>query len=207
MSSHVWSPWAAHKVGFIHSFRRGSHIIHLLYLRMLGERFIFFFLASDFEFCICWSVSLSSAFVEYVHFYTSIPHHPAQLPYSSFPSYKNSVHFSSVTQSCPTLCDPMIRSMPGLPVHHYLPKFTQTHVHRVGDAIQPSHPLSSPSPPAPNPSQHQSLYYFIWFSQSLLFSVLFIYYVEEFIYLFFFTDEAWYPMSTISEYSARYFPK
>ena len=58
--------------------------------------------------------------------------------------------FSSVAQSCPTLCDPMNRSTPGLPVHHQLPEFTQTHVHRVGDAIQPSHPLSSPSPPAPN---------------------------------------------------------
>ena len=65
-----------------------------------------------------------------------------------------SVQFSSVAQSCPTLCDPMNRSTPGLPVHHQLPEFTQTHVHRVGDAIQPSHPLSSPSPPAPNPSQH-----------------------------------------------------
>ena len=62
------------------------------------------------------------------------------------------------TQSCPTLCDPMNRSMPGLPVHHQLPEFTQTHVHRVSDAIQPSHPLLSPSPPAPNPSQHQSLF-------------------------------------------------
>ena len=66
--------------------------------------------------------------------------------------------FSSVTQSCPTLCDPMNRSTPGLPVHHQLLEFTQTHVHRVGEAIQPSHPLSSPSPPAPNPSQHQSLF-------------------------------------------------
>ena len=64
----------------------------------------------------------------------------------------------SVAQSCPTLCDPMNRSTPGLPVHHQLPKFTQTHVHRVSDAIQPSHPLSSPSPLAPNPSQHQSLF-------------------------------------------------
>ena len=63
----------------------------------------------------------------------------------------------SVAQSCPTLCYLRNRSMPGLPVHHQLPEFTQTHVHRVGDAIQPSHPLSSPSPPAPNPSQHQSL--------------------------------------------------
>ena len=69
-----------------------------------------------------------------------------------------SVQFSSVAQSCPTLCDPINRSMPGLPVHHQLPEFTQTHVHRVGDAIQPTHPLLSPSPPAPNPSQHQGLF-------------------------------------------------
>ena len=68
----------------------------------------------------------------------------------------SSVQFSSVSQSCPTLCDPMSCSTPGLPVHHQLLEFTQTHVHRVSDAIQPSHPLSSPSPPAPNPSQHQS---------------------------------------------------
>ena len=68
------------------------------------------------------------------------------------------LQFSSVAQSCPTLCDPMNRSTPGLPVHHQLPEFTQTHVHRVSDAIQPSHPLLSPSPPAPNPSQHQSLF-------------------------------------------------
>ena len=68
------------------------------------------------------------------------------------------MNLSSVTQSCPTLCDPMNRSTPGLPVHRQLPEFTQTHVHRVSDAIQPSHPLSSPSPPAPNPSQHQSLF-------------------------------------------------
>ena len=70
---------------------------------------------------------------------------------------KLSVQFSSVTQSRVTLCDPMNRSTPGLPVHHKLLEFTQTHVHRVGDAIQPSHLLSSPSPPAPNPSQHQGL--------------------------------------------------
>ena len=65
--------------------------------------------------------------------------------------------FSSVAQSCPTLCDPMNRSTLGLPVHHQLPEFTQTHVHRVADAIQPSHPLLSPSPPGLNPSQHQGL--------------------------------------------------
>ena len=73
----------------------------------------------------------------------------------------SSVQFSSVAQLCPTLCDPMNRSMPGLPVHHQLPELTQTHVHRVGDAIQPSHPLSSPSPPAPNPSQYQSLFQWV----------------------------------------------
>ena len=67
----------------------------------------------------------------------------------------------SVTQSCPTLCDPMNRSTPGLLVHHQLPEFTQTHVHRVSDAIQPSHPLSSPSRLAPNPSQHQSLFQWV----------------------------------------------
>ena len=65
---------------------------------------------------------------------------------------------SSVAQSCPTLCDPMNCSTPCLPVHHQLPEFTQTHVHRVSDAIQPSYALSSPSPPALNPSQHQSLF-------------------------------------------------
>ena len=70
----------------------------------------------------------------------------------------SSVQFSSVAQLCPTLCDPMNCSTPGLPVHHQLPVFNQTHVHRVSDAIQPSHPLSSPSPPAPNSSQHQSLF-------------------------------------------------
>ena len=69
-----------------------------------------------------------------------------------------SVQFSSVTQSCPTLCDPMDCSMPGLPVHHQLSESTQTHIHWVGDATQPSHPLLSPSLPALNPSQHQGLF-------------------------------------------------
>ena len=75
-----------------------------------------------------------------------------------------SIQFSSVTRSCPTLCDPMNRSMPGLPVHHHLLESTQTHVHWVSDAIQPSYPLSSPSPPALNLSQHQGL--FQWVSSS-----------------------------------------
>ena len=78
-----------------------------------------------------------------------------------------SVQFSSVAQSCPTLFDPMNRSTPGLPVHHQLLEFTQTHVHQVSDAIQPSRPLSSPSPPAPNPSQHQSLFQWVNPSQEV----------------------------------------
>ena len=74
---------------------------------------------------------------------------------------KYSVQFSSVTQLCPTLCDPVNCSMPGLPVHHQLLEFTQTHIHRVGDTIQPSHPLLSPFPPAPSSSQHQSLFQWV----------------------------------------------
>ena len=80
-----------------------------------------------------------------------------------------SVQFSSVAQSCPTLCDPMNHSTPGFTVHHQLTEFTQTHVHRVGDAIQPSHSLSTPSPPAPNPFQCQSFpmsQLFAWGGQS-----------------------------------------
>ena len=76
-------------------------------------------------------------------------------------SKHSSVQFSSVAQSCLTLCDPMNRSTPGLPVHHQLPEFTQTHGPQVSDAIQPSHPLLSPSPPAPSPSQHQSLFQWV----------------------------------------------
>ena len=72
--------------------------------------------------------------------------------------YSVLIQFSSVTQSCLTLCDPMNCSMPGFPVHHQYPEFTQTHVHWVGDAIQPSHPLSSCSPPALNLSQHHGLF-------------------------------------------------
>ena len=86
--------------------------------------------------------------------------HPRQSPsdLGGKASWAKCPQIRSVAQSCPTLCDPMNRSMPGLPVHHQLPEFTQIHVHRVSDAIQPSHPLLSPSPPAPNPSQHQSLF-------------------------------------------------
>jgi len=81
--------------------------------------------------------------------------------YANFASNLTSDQIRSVAQSCLTLCDPENRSRPGLPVHHQLPEFTETHVHRVSDAIKPSHPLSSPSPPAPNPSQHQSLFQWV----------------------------------------------
>ena len=78
--------------------------------------------------------------------------------------------FSSVAQSCPTICNPTNHSTPGLPVHHHLLEFSQSHIHRVGDAIQPSHPLSSPFPPAPNPSQHSESFpmsqLFAWGGQS-----------------------------------------
>ena len=90
-------------------------------------------------------------------------------------SFLPSDQIRSVAQSCPTLCDPMNGSTPGLPVHYQLPEFTQTHVHRVSDAIQPSHPLSSPSPPAPKPSQHQSLFQWVksaWGGQSIGVSAL-----------------------------------
>ena len=84
---------------------------------------------------------------------------PSSPLFSFLPSLlKKSVQFSSVAQSCLTLCNPMNCSTPYLPVHHQLPEFTQTRVHQVSDAIQPSHPLSFPSSPAPNPSQHQSLF-------------------------------------------------
>ena len=74
------------------------------------------------------------------------------------PEYSLEVQFSSVAQSCPTLCDPMDCGTPGLPVHHQLLELVKTHVHWVSDAIQPSHPLSSPSPPGFNLSQHQGLF-------------------------------------------------
>ena len=86
---------------------------------------------------------------------------PLSFTYHTITKYYGVRQIRSVAQSCPTLFDPMNRSTPGLPVHHQLPEFTQTHVHRVSDAIQPSHPLSSPSPPSPNPSQHLSLFQWV----------------------------------------------
>jgi len=91
--------------------------------------------------------------------------HNLRYPHYSF----RSDQIRSVAQSCRTLCNPMNSSTPGLPVHHQLPEFTETHIHRVSDAIQPSYPLSSPSPPASNPSQHQSFpmsQLFTWGGQS-----------------------------------------
>ena len=102
----------------------------------------FLFLKLDLNLFFSWRIISLQCCVGFCHVTTQIRH--------------GSVQFSSVTQSCPTLCDPMNCSTPGLPVHHQLPEFIQTHVHRVSDAIQPSNPLSSPFPPAPNPSQHQS---------------------------------------------------
>ena len=101
-----------------------------------------------------WSPSLQ------VNSLLSEPSENASISQNVDPSYQiylSSVQFSSVAQSCPTLCNPMNLSTPALPVHHQLPEFIQTHVHRVSDAIQTFHPLSFPSPPAPNPAQHQGL--------------------------------------------------
>ena len=99
------------------------------------------------------------AFIFLCNFYSE---HLSQITISNGTS--TSVQFSSVAQSCLTLCNLMDCSTPGLPVHHQLPELTQTHVHWVSDAIQPSHPLSSPSPPAFNVSQHQGL--FKWVNSS-----------------------------------------
>ena len=96
-----------------------------------------------------WSVSLSIS---------RSNEHPGLVSFRMYWLDILAVQFSSVAQLCPTLCDPMNCSTPGLPVHHQLLEFTQTHIHQVGDAIQASHPLLSPSPPAPNPSQHQGLF-------------------------------------------------
>ena len=101
--------------------------------------------------------SLGLGTVEVVTSRLGVPHLRDLIPDDLRWSRCNNNQIRSVAQSCPTLCDPMNRSTPGLPVQHQLLEFTQTHVHQVSDAIQPSHPLLSPSPPAPSPSQHQSL--------------------------------------------------
>ena len=114
-----------------------------------------FLLNNLLSFCLLFSLfsSLPPFFVPSFPFPPSLP---SFLPFCS-PIFRSD-QIRSVAQSCLTLCDPMTHSTPGLPVRHQLLEFTETHVHRVSDAIQPSHPLSSTSPPAPNPSQHQSLF-------------------------------------------------
>ena len=96
------------------------------------------------------------------------------LQFSAYNSSTYFVQFSSDAQSCLTFCDPMNCSTPGPPVHHQLPEFTQTHVHQVGDAVLPSHLLSSPSPPAPNPSQHQGLFQLVNSSHFVRFTLYFM---------------------------------
>ena len=113
-----------------------------------------------------WQGTLESPKPKCFCFYSSVLILPSEHTQDKFIKPRNSTaQFSSVAKSCPTLCDPMNHSTSGLPVHHQHPEFTQTHVHWVGDVILPSHPLSSPSPPAPNPSRHQGL--FQWVNSSL----------------------------------------
>ena len=138
-----------------------SLIQKLIYLQNWLIYWIFWTCSVWCLFYICHSVFLSShPFIhQTIYIFTSVYSLLKRSDYSDHVPI--SVQFSSVAQSCPTLCDPMNCSMPGLPVHHHLLEFTQTHVHRVSDAIQPSHPLSSPSPPAPNSSQHHSLFQWV----------------------------------------------
>ena len=129
-----------------------------------------YFLPYGHDFCFFISYSFQFSSVQFSHSVVSdsFPPHEPQHARPPCLSPTPGVHpnpcplswyqFSTVAQSCPTLCDPMNCSTPGLPVHHQLLEFTQTHVHPVSDSIQPSHPLLSPSPPAPNSSQHQSLF-------------------------------------------------
>ena len=95
----------------------------------------------------CWIIEKETEYQKNIYFF-----------FIDYTKAFDCVQFSSVAHSCLTLCDPMECSMPGLTVHHQLQEFTQTHVHHISDAIQPSHPLSSPSPPALNLSQHQGLF-------------------------------------------------
>ena len=128
-----------------------SKVMALLF-NMLS-RFVMTFLLRSKHLLILWLQSLSAVIL-----------YPKKIKCHCFNFYlprSVSVQYSSVTQSWLTLWDPMNRSTPGLPVHHQLPEFTQTHAHWVSDVIQPSHPLSSPSPPAPNPSEHHSLFQWV----------------------------------------------
>ena len=110
--------------------------------------------------CMCIYIP---SFLDFIPFWVTTEY------WAKFPVLYSRSSFSSVqfTQSCPTLWDPMDSSTPGLPVHHQLPEFTQTHVHLVGDGIQPSHPLSSPSPPTFDLSQHQGLFKWVIYSHKV----------------------------------------
>ena len=148
-----WCNWLKRQVGKM-SRRKCALIWRALgkvstVLELKKKIYIYIWIIYIFHISYLWLI------VGYIH--TKLYWLPNYLEHYFSNSLCLSVQFSSVAQLCPTLCDPMNHSTPGLPVHHQLPEFTQTHVHQVIDAIQPSHPLSSPSPPAPNPSQHQSL--------------------------------------------------
>ena len=124
--------------------------------------FIAFTQISGFPFIICWvNPLITHKLLQYSVFSTMASAQVLCLRIKTNSLNVSWVQFSSVTQSCLTLCDPMNRSTPGFPVHHHLSEFTQTQVHWVSDAIQPPHPLSSPFPTAPNPSQHQSLFQWV----------------------------------------------
>ena len=131
---------------FLNSFLEIQFILRSLILRVQSDEFL--------ALCIWGGLSFSWYLGRKICMYVQVVIYNYNLTY-------NTLQIRSVAQSCPTLFNPMNRSTPGLPVHHQLPEFTQTHVHRVSDAIQPSHPLSSPSPPAPSPSQHQGLFQWI----------------------------------------------
>ena len=134
--------------------------VYNCHFSQLHHSLVFYCFNAPFNYWLCYSLSfINVLFVNLDCFF----YRGFSFPYIHRNSicFDDSVQFSSVAQSCPTLCDPMNRSTPGLPVHHQLPEFTQTHVHRVSDAIQPSHLLSFPSPPAPNPSQHQGLFQWV----------------------------------------------
>ena len=135
-------------------FSRGCHFKLFWWLPL--------YLQIMFSFCVPWSINFNKDLFmssikdkEFIHWPNSLA------SFASLPLSLISDQIRSVTQSCLTLWDPMNRSTPGLPVHHHLPEFTQTHVYRVSDTIQPSHLLLSPSPLAPNPSQHQSLFQWV----------------------------------------------
>ena len=132
---------------------------------------------------------LPSFISKYIHHYSSLRGTQRPLSFAS-PSSSLLLALSdqirSVAQSCPTLCDPMNRSTPSLPVHHQLPESTQTHVHRVNDALQPSHPLSSPSPLAPNPSQLQVFQKGLFLIEvQLIYNILLVSGVQHYNWMFF----------------------